>query len=97
GYWRPTNATQSNNTDRAGGSPGGSPVGGSPANSDGLVFLARTRAVRNWQIELSDDAGTVWPFNGFISSFHPGAIGIQDVVRFTAEIMPTRDTAAALP
>jgi hypothetical protein len=100
GNWRPQNVTQSN--DAGEGSPGGSPVD----QPGGLVYLARTRAVRNFKIVLSDGlAGvgspsttdTEWPFRGFVSSFHPGEIGIDNVVKFTAEITPTQDISADLP
>ncbi len=87
GNWRPTDFTQSNHDGDA----------GSPGGADGLVFLARTRAVRNWKIQLSDEDQTEWPFQGFISSFHPGEINADAVCKFTAEITPTKDISAALP
>ncbi len=82
GNWVPDDPSQSND-------PGGSPESG------GLVYLARTRAVRDFKIILADD--TEWPFRGFISSFQPGEIGIENVAKFTAEITPTQDVSAALP
>lgn len=87
GNWLPTDPSQSN--DDGTSSP--------PAGAGGLVFLARTRAVRNFKIKLSNPQQTEWPIRGFISSFQPGAIGVDDKVSFTAEITPSKDTAAALP
>lgn len=82
GNWRPDDPSQSND-------PGGSPQSG------GLVYLARTRAVRDWKIVLADD--TEWPFRGFISSFQPGEIGVENTAKFNAEITPSKDVSAALP
>ena len=84
GNWLPTDPTQSND---AGGSP----------QTGGLVYLARTRAIRSWKILLNDPAGTEWPFRGFISSFQPGEISIENIAKFTAEITPTQDVSADLP
>jgi hypothetical protein len=85
--WRPTHESHSN----AGGGSGAFASGG-------LVYLWRTRAVKNWKIVLTDGSpATEWPFTGFVSKFQPGEIGPGDKVNATVEITPASDFSASLP
>lgn len=84
GNWRPDHPSQSNDD--------GS---GSPSGAGGVVFLARTRAIRNFKILLP--SGIEWPFRGFFSSYQPGEITTEGISKFTAEVQPSQDTTAALP
>lgn len=87
GTWAPTDESQSN----AGG-------GTSAFASGGLVKLWRTRAERDFIIELGDGSpGTEWTFRGVITKFQPGEIGIEDKINFTCEITPLQDFSADLP
>lgn len=65
----------------------------------GLVYLARTRAVRNMRIVMgnSGSPAIAWPFRGFVSMFKPGDAEIGTAKTFTASITPSQDTAADLP
>jgi len=65
----------------------------------GLVYLARTRAVRNFRIVLGNSGSPeiTWPFRGFIDNFQPGPLTIGTKKAFKASIMPSKDTAADLP
>jgi hypothetical protein len=67
------------------------------ADPNGLIFLSRTRAIRNFQIKLSNDAEDVLPFRGYVSRFQIGEIGANALVAFTAGFMPTEDYSAGLP
>ena len=60
------------------------------ATPNGLIFLQRTRVVRNFAIKLADPAETLWPFRGYVSRFQIGALGITGLTTFTAGIMPTQ-------
>lgn len=92
GNWRPEHGSQSN-------------AGGDGFTNGGLVALWRTRAERNFIIQLPKSGGNVvtgspgveWPFRGVVTNFTPGAIGLDDKVGFTAEITPLQDFSAALP
>jgi hypothetical protein len=83
GNWRPEHATQSNSSSGAGG----------------LVYLARTRAVRNFKITLggSGSPAIEWPFRGFVSNFKPGDAMIGNAKTFTGAITPSQDIAEDLP
>lgn len=61
-----------------------------------LVSLWRDRREANFEIELPPEAGShVLEFRGGVTRYQPGAIGIEQLVDFTAEIRPLR--AYALP
>jgi hypothetical protein len=77
-----------NNTPTAGAVPG-------PAASGGLIYLQRTRAIVNFEIQLPDD--TALPFRGYVSRFQIGAMGTTGLLNFTAAIMPTESYSADLP
>jgi hypothetical protein len=63
-----------------------------------LIGLWRTREERNMKIVLSDGSPpTEWPFRGVVSRYQPGAIGLEELVNFTAEITPLQDFSANLP
>jgi hypothetical protein len=83
GNWLPENSTQNN----------------SAVAPEGLVYLARTRGVRNFQIVLgnSGSPAIVWPFRGFVESFQPGPLTIGQKKSFKASIMPSKDIASSLP
>ena len=86
GNWLPDNVTQSNDA-------------GSSGSSGGLVYLARTRAVRNFKITLGNSGSPAieWPFRGFVSNFKPGDAMIGNAKTFTGAITPSKDIAADLP
>lgn len=67
------------------------------ATPNGLIFLQRTRVVRNFAIKLADPAETLWPFRGYVSRFQIGALGITGLTTFTAGIMPTQSYSENLP
>lgn len=69
------------------------------ASPGGLVYLARTRAVRNFRIVLgnSGSPSIAWPFRGFVDNFQPGPLSIGAKKAFKASIMPSKDIAADLP
>lgn len=69
------------------------------ASPGGLVYLARTRAVRNFRIVLgnSGSPAIAWPFRGFVSMFQPGPLAIGQKKSFKASITPSKDIAADLP
>jgi hypothetical protein len=67
------------------------------ADPNGLIFLSRTRAIRNWKIKLSDADETEWPFRGYVSKFQIGELGLGAVVPFTAAMRPTQDYSVNLP
>jgi hypothetical protein len=83
GNWLPEDESQSNDATGQGG----------------LVFLQRTRAVRNWRIVLgkSGSPQIAWGVRGFLSKFKPGDAEKGKPKKFTAALMPSQDTAAALP
>lgn len=82
GIWVPTDESQSTT---GGGS--GSFTGG------GLMAMWADRQNRNFKIVLPDNEGSPsveWPFRGYVASFQPGSITIDDeVIGFTASIQPT--------
>jgi len=84
GNWLPGDNTQSNQSGTGAG---------------GLVYLARTRSVRNMKITLGNSGSPAieWPFRGFVSSFKPGDAMIGNAKTFTGAITPSKDIAAALP
>lgn len=69
------------------------------ASPGGLVYLARTRAVRNFKIVLGNSGSPAieWPFRGYINQFQPGQLTIGQKKAFKASIMPSQDIAASLP
>ena len=83
GNWLPENDTQSNNSTAPGG----------------LVYLARTRSIRNFQIVMgnSGSPAIAWPFRGYVSMFKPGDAAVGTGKTFTASVTPSRDIAASLP
>lgn len=79
-----------NNTPTAGPTPG-------PAAAGGLIYLQRTRAIRNFAIKLGDVAGTLLPFRGYVQRFQLGAMSTTSLMNFTAAFMPTQSYSADLP
>jgi hypothetical protein len=63
----------------------------------GLIYLQRTRAIRNFAIQLPDAAGTTLPVRGYVQRFQVGAMGTTGLLNFTAAIMPTESYSADLP
>lgn len=88
GIWLPTEQSQSN----TGGGTGAFQNGG-------LIALWRSREIRNFKIVTSDGSPDVefGPFRGYISQFQPGALGLEDIVPFTAAVQPTMAYDATLP
>jgi Lambda phage tail tube protein, TTP len=92
GNWRPEHGSHAN-------------AGGDGFANGGLVALWRTRAERNFIIQLpragspaiTGSPGMEVPFRGVVTNFTPGAIGLDDKVGFTAEITPLQDFSAAWP
>jgi len=68
-----------------------------PGPPGGLIYLQRTRAIRNFAIQLPDEAGTTLPVRGYVSRFQIGAMGTTGLLNFTAAIMPTESYSADLP
>jgi hypothetical protein len=83
GNWLPDNATQSNSSSGGGG----------------LTYLARTRAIRNFQIVMGNSGSpqTAWPFRGYVNMFKPGDAETGTKKSFEASIKPSKDIAADLP
>ena len=83
GNWLPSDATQSNSSSGAGG----------------LVYLQRTRAIRNFRIVMgnSGSPAVAWPFRGYVKTFKPGDAALGTKKTFTGSIQPSKDTAADLP
>jgi hypothetical protein len=79
-----------NNTPTAGPTPG-------PAAAGGLIYLQRTRAIRNFAIKLGDAAETTLPVRGYVQRFQIGAMGVTGLLNFTAAIMPTESYSQDLP
>jgi len=53
----------------------------------GLIALARSGAIRNWQITLSDTSTNVWgPFPAFVTSFALSDVALDAVVQATVEL-----------
>jgi hypothetical protein len=69
----------------------------SPGPPGGLIYLQRTRAIRNFAIKLADPAGTELPVRGYVQRFQVGAMGVTGLLNFTAAIMPTESYSADLP
>lgn len=92
GIWLPLSVSQSN----AGGGSGAFVSGGLPA-------LWRGRENHNFRIKVagseagSPDSSLIWPFRGYVASFQPGEIGLDDKIDFTATFMPTEAYDADLP
>lgn len=57
----------------------------------GLPYLWKTRALRNFRIELNQPASPNhdYTLRGYVSKFQIGEITVDDKISFTAEIMPT--------
>lgn len=73
-------------------------AGGDGFTQGGLVALHRALTERNMKIVLSDGSpGTEVPFRGVISSLQLGTVGLEDLVKFTAQVQPLRDYTATLP
>jgi hypothetical protein len=69
----------------------------SPGPPGGLIYLQRTRAIRNFAIVLPDEAATTLPVRGYVQRFQLGALGVTGLMNFTAAIMPTESYSADLP
>ena len=64
----------------------------------GLIALHRNLTERNMKIVLSDGSpGTELPFRGVISRLNLGTVGLEELVKFTADVQPLGDYTAALP
>lgn len=88
--WVPTDESQSNEG------------GGTGAFTDGgLIAIWRNREERNFIIRLPGATGASpgedWPFQGAISRFQPGVIGLEELVGATVEITPLGDSTENLP
>jgi len=68
-----------------------------PTPPGGLIYLQRTRAIRNFAIQLADEDATVLPVRGYVSRFQIGAMGTTGLLNFTAAIMPSESYSAELP
>jgi len=69
----------------------------SPGPPGGLIYLQRTRAIRNFAIQLPDEDESTLPVRGYVQRFQLGAIGVTGLATFTAAIMPTESYSADLP
>ena len=58
------------------------------ARPGGLVWLQRTRSIRNFAIVFNDTGETKVPFRGYVQRFQLGPMGTTGLVTFTAAIMP---------
>jgi hypothetical protein len=67
------------------------------APPNGLLYLHRTRAIRNFAIVLPDEDETVWPFRGYVQRHQIGALATTGLVNFTGAIMPTQSYSENLP
>jgi len=67
------------------------------ARPGGLVWLQRTRSIRNFAIVFNDTGETKVPFRGYVQRFQLGPMGTTGLVTFTAAIMPTESYSADLP
>lgn len=63
----------------------------------GLIAIHRSLSERNMKIKLSDADETELPFRGVVSKLSLGEIGLETLVKFTADIQPLQDYTAALP
>ncbi len=92
GIWLPNHRSQSN----TGGGTGAFVSGG-------LVALWRGRENHNFRIKIagtensSPNSSEFWPFRGYVASFQPGEIGLDDKIDFTATFMPTEAYDSDLP
>lgn len=73
-------------------------AGGDGFDTGGLIAIHRSLEERNMKIVLSDGSpGTEVPFRGVISSLKLGTVGLEELVKFTAEVQPLADYTADLP
>lgn len=73
-------------------------AGGDGFTAGGLIAIHRSLAERNMQIELPDGSpATILPFRGVISSLKLGTLGLEELVKFTAQVQPLADYTASLP
>jgi hypothetical protein len=65
----------------------------------GLIFLQRTRAVRNFRIVVPGfgSPSLAWPVRGYLSSFKVDQIENNSAMAVSFEIQPSQDIAADLP
>jgi hypothetical protein len=69
-----------------------SQTGGSPFTGGGLHAFWKDRVVRDWKISLFDGSPNhEISFSGYVNQYQLGEIGPDDVINFTAGIMPTEN------
>lgn len=73
-------------------------AGGDGFTSGGLIAIHRSQEERNMKVVLSDGSpGTEVPFRGVVSKLNLGTVGLDTLVKFSAEVQPLADYTAALP
>lgn len=75
-------------------------AGGDGFTSGGLIAIHRSLEERNMKIVLPDDAGSPpieLPFRGVINSLKLATLGLEELVKFTAQVQPLADYTASLP
>jgi hypothetical protein len=73
-------------------------AGGDGFTSGGLIAIHRSLEERDMKFVLPDGSpGTEVPFRGVISKLKLGSLGLEELVKYEAEVQPLQDYTADLP